>query len=157
MVKRKTNPIDKMCWNMNIPQPKPSGMKGVKVISDAEFNRIRSKELAFGDMERGCGCTAKKKPARIGRFGNKAEERKARVRLNKKLNHISERYYANNIPWGIIMDAAISEGFEGAMLTNIDDNRPGKVHVNIGGDTWLTVMWYIMPESQKYEITAYVN
>jgi hypothetical protein len=118
-----------------------------------------------------CGC---KNPARtVGKYSeklsqprsiethgiyyNKLTEKKARDKLNVKLNHICERYYANSIPWGLIMDAAISEGFDGAMLTNIDDNRPGKVHVNIGGNTWLTVMWYIMPVSKKFEITAYAS
>ena len=92
-----------------------------------------------------------------GIYYSKATERKARNLLNKKLEQISSHYYANNIPWGAIMDAAISEGFDGAMITGIDDNRPGKVHVNIGGDTWLTVMWYIMPVSKKFEITAYAS
>jgi hypothetical protein len=83
-------------------------------------------------------------------------ERKARSRVNKKLEQISRKFYPTNIPWGVIMDAAISEGFDGAMITGIDDNKPGKVHVNIGGNTWLTVMWHLMP-SGSYEITAYVS
>ena len=54
------------------------------------------------------------------------------------------------------MDAVISEGFRGAMITGIDDNRPGKEHVKIGANTHLTVMWYLMP-SGSYEITTYAS
>lgn len=38
-------------WDINRDQPGPTGMKGVKVISDAEYDRIRGKE--FAGMGRG--------------------------------------------------------------------------------------------------------
>ena len=115
------------------------------------------KKLSKPKMRGKFGDKISRSKATHGIYFNKATERKAREKLNIKLEQISSQYYANNIPWGLIMDAAISEGFDGAMITGIDDNRPGKVHVNIGGNTWLTVMWYIMPVSKKFEITAYAS
>jgi hypothetical protein len=132
------------------------------------------KELKNPETIPGWVIFARKRPGRrIGSFGgnrrsiethgvyyNKITEQKARDRVNIKLGKISthnEHTYYTRIPWGHIMDAVTSEGFDGAMLTNINDNRPGRVHVNVGGNTWLLVTWYIMPVSKKYEIIAYVS
>jgi hypothetical protein len=95
-----------------------------------------------------------------GIYYNKLTEQKARDRVNRKLGKITthnEHTYYTKIPWSLIMEAVTSEGFDGAMITNINDYKPGRVHVNVGGNTWLLVTWYIMPVSKKYEIIAYVS
>jgi hypothetical protein len=110
----------------------------------------------------------KKKPIRkpvkiIGLFGgddptfeNLAAEKKARARLNKKLNTLCKRKYPLNIPWGLITDAVMSEGFMMPMLRSLDDNKPGRIHEQIGKKTWLTVQWYPF-QNDTFEITAYAS
>jgi hypothetical protein len=117
-------------------------------------------------MKNGCGCAVhKKKPARIGMFGNGEdkpihenlkEERKAGVRLNKKLRMISDHKHKLNVPWHLITDAVTSEGFVMPMLRNLDDNKPDRVHVQIGNKTWLVVQWYPF-QNDTFEITAYAT
>lgn len=109
--------------------------------------------------------TTKKKPTRIGMFGNGEdkpihenlkEERKAGVRLNKKLRMISDHKHKLNIPWHLITDAVTSEGFVMPLLHGLDDNKPDRVHVQIGNKTWLVVQWYPF-QNDMFEITAYVS
>jgi hypothetical protein len=89
-------------------------------------------------------------------FENLAEEKKARSRLNKKLNQICKRKYPLNIPWGLISESVMSEGFVMPMLHGLDDNKPGRVHEQIGKKTWLVVQWY-PNANDTFEITAYAS
>jgi len=89
-------------------------------------------------------------------FENLAEEKKARSRLNKKLNTLCKRKYPLNIPWGLITDAVISEGFSMPLLRGLDDNKPGRIHEQIGKKTWLAVQWYPF-QNDTFEITAYAS
>lgn len=114
----------------------------------------------------GCGCAFhKKKSTGIGQFGNGEdnsthenlkEERKAQTRLNKKLRMISDHKHKLNIPWHLITDAVTSEGFVMPLLHGLDDNKPGRVHVQVGNKTWLAVQWYPF-QNDTFEITAYAN
>jgi hypothetical protein len=96
-----------------------------------------------------------------GIYYSKITEQKARDRVNHKLAQLSsgngDHTYYRSIPWGKILDAVVSEGFDGAIISGVNDNKPGRVHVNVGGNTWLLVTWYIMPVSKKYEVIAYVS
>jgi hypothetical protein len=105
------------------------------------------------------------RPRILGLFGNGEdkpihenlkEERKAGVRLNKKLHMISDRKHKLNIPWHLITDAVTSEGFVMPMLRGVDDNKPDNVHVQIGNKTWLAVYWY-PTQNDTFEITAYAT
>lgn len=107
----------------------------------------------------------KKRPLKIGMFGNGedkpaflnyAEEKKARARLNKKLNTLCKVKYKLNIPWGLISEAVMSEGFIMPMLRSLDDNKPGRINEQIGNKTWLAVQWYPF-QNDTFEITAYAS
>jgi hypothetical protein len=106
-----------------------------------------------------------RKPRVLGLFGNGEdkpihenlkEERKAGVRLNKKLRMISDHKHKLNIPWHLITDAVTSEGFVMPMIHGVDDNKQGRVHVQIGNKTWLVVQWYPF-QNDTFEITAYAT
>lgn len=94
-----------------------------------------------------------------GIYYNKITEQKARHRVNEILAKISthnKHTYYERIPWGSIMDAVTSVGFEGALITNINDNKDGKAHVHVGGSTYLWVSWHKFPTG-RYEVIAYVS
>lgn len=101
----------------------------------------------------------------IGRFGNGedkpihanlAEEKKSRARLNKELGVICKHRHKNNIPWGLITEAVLSAGFVMPLIRFIDDNKPGRINVQIGNKTWLAVQWYPF-QNDTFEITAYAS
>ena len=105
------------------------------------------------------------KPRVLGMFGNGEdnsthenlkEERKAGVRLNKKLRMISDHKHKLNIPWRLITDAVTSEGFVMPMLRGLDDNKPGRIHEQISNKTWLVVQWYPF-QNDTFEINAYAT
>jgi len=119
----------------------------------------------FGAKKRGCKCIYTKKPTRIGRFGNGEnksahenlkEEKKSRALLNKRLSKLSSVKYKMNIPWGLISEAVMGEGFVMPMLHGLDDNKPGRINVQIGNKTWLAVQWYPF-QNDTFEITAYAS
>ena len=81
-------------------------------------------------------------------------EAKKRNAVNKALAALA--IYHPFIPNGEIDAILIANGFT-PLEEGIYCGRVGRVHEKVGPNTWFTMTWYKMEDSNWYEIVAYVS
>ena len=82
-------------------------------------------------------------------------ERVARNWANNELAELSKRYH-DGIPIREI-DAILIENEFNPTHPAIYCGREGSSHEQVGPNTWLSITWYKMEETGRYEITAYLS
>lgn len=90
-------------------------------------------------------------------------KRKNTKKLNGLLEPVNKtRYTGKGQAFGVVQDAIASCGFdwhefEDATTAGKVNGNEGRVHVDIGNGIFMTVTWYKMDVTGKYEIVAYAS
>ena len=83
------------------------------------------------------------------------QENKARKTANGRLADMSSSYH-QFIPTSDI-DAILTEAGFNSMEPAIYCGREGRVNEQVGQRTWITMSWYKMEETGRFEIVAYLS
>ena len=89
-------------------------------------------------------------------FDSCKAERKAQNAANDSLADLSRRYH-DGIPVGLIADILTANGFNRELMDGIYCGREGRLHEQVGPKTWITLSWFKMERTGRYEITTYVS
>ena len=89
-------------------------------------------------------------------FQTRKAERKAQNAANDTLFVLGVDYH-EGIPVGKIKDILTANGFDSEPLDGIYTGREGRIHEQVGSQTWIAISWYKMPQTGRYEITAYLS
>lgn len=84
------------------------------------------------------------------------ETKKALRRLNGLLHGIGVGYHDSALP-SVIPNAVTEHGFDASNLVAIPNGDTGRMTVSIGSGFYLTLCWYRMEVTGRFEITAYAN
>jgi len=84
----------------------------------------------------------------------RTEERQARAKVNKALAGLPT--YHNGLALADIEQILAANGFS-ALEPAIYCGRDGRLHEQVGPNTWLSLSWHKMDITGKYEIVAYVS
>lgn len=83
-------------------------------------------------------------------------ERRNRAHLNAALAELCRAPH-DGLPIREMADIATRYGFDAEPLDGIYTGREGRIHERIGERTWLTMTWYKLPVSGRFEIVAYAS
>ena len=82
-------------------------------------------------------------------------ERSNRRRVNNDLFRMGQTYH-ESLPLAFIDEVLRMNNFK-PLADGIYCGREGKVTEQVGERTWLTMTWYKMPNTGRYEVVAYVS
>lgn len=85
------------------------------------------------------------------------DEKKARKKANDALHALTTNKYFSGVPASDIKELLNKFGFNGAAMDGIYTGREGKLHEQVGPKTWISMTWYKMEGSGKYEIVTYLS
>lgn len=94
--------------------------------------------------------------AKIGLF-SAAEERRARIKANKEIERFLRNRLFDSIPLKDMMEILDRHGFDSEAMEGIYTGREGRSHDKVGPNTWLTMTWYKMEVTGRWEIVAYLS
>jgi hypothetical protein len=83
------------------------------------------------------------------------DERRARNQVNLKLVEIGHIYHPA-IPLSDICQSLEDHGFE-LDFSGFLCGAQGRIHEQVGPNTWLVLTWYKFETTGRYEIVAYVS
>jgi hypothetical protein len=87
---------------------------------------------------------------------SKGDEKKARDFVNKELEVLTYNNYFESLPIQDIANILTKYGFNTEELHGIYVGREGRVHDQVGPNTWIVITWHKM-ESGRYEVGSYVS
>lgn len=88
---------------------------------------------------------------------NRKEANDAEKRVNDLLDKEINKKYHNAIPVSDIVNILDANGFDSDELDAIYTGPSGRSHDSIGSGKYLTLSWFKMEQTGRYEITAYVS
>ena len=77
-------------------------------------------------------------------------------RLNERLHGIGVGLHDSALP-AVIPNVVEEHGFSSENLVSVPIGDSGRMTVSIGENKYLTLCWYRMEVTGRYEITAYAN
>jgi len=85
------------------------------------------------------------------------QEKSHRDKATKEIVALTTNKYFQSIPAKEIGEILTKHGFDEEAMFGIYTGRQGKIHEQVGPKTWISMTWYKMEESGKYEIVAYLS
>ena len=65
--------------------------------------------------------------------------------------------FFDGIPVAEIREILDRYGFDGAAMEGIYTGRDGRIHEQVGPNSWIVMTWHRMETSGRYEIVVYVS
>jgi DNA-binding PucR family transcriptional regulator len=84
-------------------------------------------------------------------------QRQRRTAVNAALHEIGMTYH-EGLPVEALGEILETNGYDTQALAAMSvGNGGGGLHEQVGANDWLTVRWYKMPVSGRFEVVAYIN